>query len=541
MEFGNYFSGSFVESSALTAFWPYPATGTSGNFSLNSPITGTFPITQIIQQSVSILDEVDFTLFMTISTGVVAAPPEFQFRTQVLASTASVSNTGWDFGILASNSFFISSPSGEIYAFNEIHLGTKNCFCLQKSGQSFTVYKYDIYSRAIESEQTIFFNAGTNLDSGGTIYIGYNANSDIGAYHYSWYGLVDQLALINEPLDRSIIRSLFSGFEPRTFNISTSYSDYLLSSVWRPSDIHSNYTGLTYPLIQNTRQYVFSLPSGNYVSSFSGNVGSTFSGSGYFVSGVDLCYGSGTGNLFSYNSTSGASLGSGWVVTDFIRSNAYLAGPTGSQTQEVLITHNFNISYNSTGIIKFSYDELYQKNRPTYSTGETFDSGYFSGFYMDGVSQNNYYNNSIVLGAITGAVPTGVNILGKFDQVSGLFTVLEQSGYYYYNGITVPSSGFVKNADYIDMVSVTETDSDYLIYDLYSGLNLMFYGLQGYGTGRYFPRTATPYTGENSYSVFQRNLPSNYHETSKLHMFHSQPVLYQSDANQFNNLEDYWQ
>ncbi len=159
---------------------------------------------------------------------------------------------------------------------------------------------------------------------------------------------------------------------------------------------------------------------------------------------------------------------------------------------------------------------------------------------MNGVSQNNYYNNSILLGVITGAPPTGLNLIGQFDNVSGLFSVVEQSGYYFYNGMRVPATGLSKNGEYIDIISVSETDSDGLIYDMYSGLSLMYFGLQGYATGNYFPRTVTPYTGETSFTEMYRNFPQYYHESSKLHMFHAQPVLYQDDNGQFNNFDNNW-
>ncbi len=540
MEFGSYFSGSYIESNRLVAFWPYPAT-VSGDFSVNNPTVGSFPTTQVMQQSLSLPYGDDFSLFMTIDSGVISSPPQFQFRTQVLVSCADYG--GWDFGILASNEFFISSPEGEIYNFDQIHLGTKNCFCLKKSGQSFTVYKYDIYSRAIESEQTIFFGNDVNLDSGGTLLVGYNFYSDIGGYSYSWYGQVDQLSLVNEPLDRASIKNLFAGFEPVTYNISTTYSDDLIDYVWRPENVNSEYVGLLDPLIDNVKQYVFGLDTGNYISFFSGNVGASFIGSGNFVSGVNLCYGSGESNLFTYNSSSGVSTGmfpSGWYVTDTIRSNTYLAGTSTAYHTETLVTHNFNI-YNNTGsVAKLAYDELFYKGYPTHITGITTDSGYYSGFYMNGVSQNNYYNNSILLGALTGAIPTGVNIIGQFDQVSGLFSVMEQNGYYFYNGMKVPSTGFNKNGEYIDIISVSETDTDGLIYDMYSGLSLLYFGLQGFATGDYFPRTATPYTGQSSFSEMYRNFPQYYHETSRLHMYHGQPVLYQSNSGEVDNLNNYW-
>lgn len=537
MEFGRYFSGSYIDTDALTAFWTYPAT-TSGDFTLNHP-TGVSPT---VQQIISLSDQDDFTLFLTIDTGIVTTPENLKFRTQILASNATGGGGGWDFGLLASNFFFISCPNGEIYTFNQIHLGAKNCFCLKKSGQSFTVFKYDVYSQDIESEQTVFFSSLANLN-GNDILVGYNINSDINATHYSWYGTVDQLALINEPLDRATIKNLFVGFEPKTLNVTTTYSDYLLDSVWRPVSIPDLYTGLVTPLINDVKNYVFGLNSGNYISSFSGNVSSSFSGSGYFVTGVDLCYGSGGSNLFSYNSSSGVVAGmsgSGWMITDLIRANSYVAGISGAQTNEVLITHNFRVFYNSGEWMRFDYDSIYEKNKPSYSTGVSVDTDYYSGFYMNGVSQNNYYYNSILLGDITGAIPTGVNILGKFDQVSGLFTVLEQSGYYFYNGIRVSGSNLSLDGEYIDVLSVAEVDSDRLIYDLYSGLRLQFFGLQGFATGSFYPRTSTPYTGVNSYSPMYRNLPENYYETSKLHMFHGQPVLHKDDNEEFNNMDDYW-
>lgn len=535
MEFGRYFSGSYVEATGLTAFWPYPAT-ISGNFSGNHP-TGVSPTTQ----GILVTDGGnDFSLFLTVETLVVTTS-NLQFRTQLLASNSN-GTTGWDFGILASNSLFVHANNGETYVFDQIHLGSKNCICLQKSGSSFTVYKYDIWSTEIESEQTIFFNDSADL-SGPNIKVGYNASTNLGATYYSWYGTVDQLALIMEPLDRATIKSLFAGFEPKTITVNTTYSDYLLDSTLRPSDTSSIYLDLVNPIIANVKQYVWALNSGVHIASFSGNVHSVVTGSGYFTTGVNYCYGSGGNNLFTYSSSSGlvaGMSGSGWGITDLINSNNYAFGPTGSSSDAVLITHSFRIFYNSGELTRFNYDELYQKSRPSYTTGETVDTSYYSGFYMQGVSQNNYYYNSILLGDITGAPPTGVNILGKYNQVSGLFNVLEQSGYYYYNGIRASGTGISKFGEYVDILSVTEIDSDELIYDLYSGLRLQFFGLQGFATGEFFPRTPTPYTGVNSYSPMYRNLPNDYHETCKLHMFHGQPVLYQGSGNKFDNLEDYW-
>lgn len=543
MEFQYYFDNSFVESDKLAVLWDYPATS-YGIFTGNNPTVGSFPSTQVLKQTVDIGTAEDFSIFVTFKSYVVSSPEEFRHRTQILFSNSD-GDDGWDFGILASNIFFVSNPDGELYSFDNIWIGEKNCVCIQKSGQTFTVYKYDVMSGEIIAEQSVSFTLTPNLLSG-PIHIAYNADTFIDSYWYSWYGVIEQLAIVTETLDRALISYLFQGFRPTTITETTTNALTVFDYSWRPplEEIPTIYLDICQPIINDITNRVNTIPSGHYYGLFYAEALTNISGGATFAESYTSCAGSGTAYLMSYNSPSGllaGMQGSGWNVSDTIRSNKYRAGGVDLFSDELLITHNFKIDSHSGELYKLAYDVLYKVDKESTSLSISEDTSYYTGFYMDGVSVKVNTNNVTLLGYLPNSAPNEVNIIGKFDSISERFKVENAGAYYYYNGLKVPTADITYDGEYVDLVSVTETNSDEFIYDLAGDLNLLSLGLSGCATGRFYPLTSTPYSGESSYDIMYRMYPNDFVETSKLHMFHGMPVFYKGTGNQFNNSNDYWQ
>lgn len=547
MEFNYYFQNSVLDSGSLATFWEYPAT-ISGDFSLNNPNVGTYPYDQIIGRPLAITSADDFTLFFTFESGFIQSPSWYEYRMQGLLCASNPSTQGWSIGLLPSNKLYIYSPSGS-YTFDSINLATKNCICIKKAGRSFSVYTYDLISKKINQEQTITLKSDFSLGNS-TVYFGYDValgGVTAAAYAFSWYGSVDQLALINRAIGKSYIEYLFQGFEYKTISSSTSYTNSLIDSSWRPDNnlIPTGYLSIFTSMSDNFLTYADLNLGKNSVSvSFSGNIsGLILSGSSVPGYTSDSCSSTGSFATFSHTSTSGIVSGmatSGWWVEDSILYNSYRAGYSGNYRDEMFISHNFSINTPTGSIYRASYDSLYYLSDPNTVYSVSYDDTDLGDFFFDGAYVNEFNGGVFLLASNSGGAPTGVNLIGDFNTVSGLFSVIEQSGYYYYNGLRASPSGLVKTGEYIDLISYSEVGSDRLIYDMYDSLIPLNLTSSGTASGKFYPGLATPYSGDNSYSIMYRMFPNDFTPTSKISCVHNKPIFINDFSGELNNVDNYW-
>jgi len=556
MEFNYYYQKSKLDAELLNFITPYPSP--IGNFSTNSIVSPSGNIHYDISN--------DLTVFFTYSRTVSDNAVLFSKREDGF-------DGGWLLGINDNNKLFVEGfapGTGHIHTF-DINLGQKNCLAFKQTDNFFTVYKYDIYSKEIQESETFLFDSSISLSLSGELYVAYD-DLPLGDYYsrnktylYSgqslgkpFKGIFDQYAVINAPIDDYYVDYIFQGFCPETVSTTTVLTGVLDSySIRNPSldKISSNFINMFNSGAMNFNSYLInqSIQKGNYIASVTGNVGYGYSSDspslpGGIVSSETYVVKTGIDQRFCSNT--GAVV---YIPSPFTLTSPLSTGTSGNfsfngscrisrdSNNKLFISHNLTInkpSLFSSDNVALDLDYIYNISGANSSEVITINSGYYSGFEMDGILSTDSYQSTI-LGTIPEENFYNMNLIASFNSISGLFKV-QDSGRMYYNGQLLNPSDYTINNNYIDIAPYNESFDDYLIYDdTNRSMTLLNLSLKTSATGKFWPGNSICFTGVNSYGPFKRIPKDSFVETSVLDSYHNVDIP--NIQNQtWSEIEDNW-
>lgn len=425
----------------------------------------------------------DFSLFLT-------------FQRFGSGGFALASNDQWKFGVTDANFLYIKRGN-EGYNFPEINLSAKNTIALIRQDSTFNVYKLSQIAGQIESKDSIQFRPETNLGSGG-IYIGGN---DSGLQSFT--GVIDQLALLSVPVEEKTTKTLFSGFLPLSIGTGTgtyvSYKrqDWYMDGAWDP--VVSGYLSGVFTGISNGISLL--------------NLTQGIQYTGYFLTQAAT---SGNNVLWFYNS------GAGSFYHGFSGTGVF----TGIQTGYMSFLKDTNGDIYTDYTIRQYNQHAEFKRETAYSDSFIYDTGYYSGFQMNGVGLVD--PNGAILRRYLETDIRKNNKLGVFDYQYSLFKVEGQpSGNVYYNGNPISGSNYSYSGGYITLSGITGKSSDYLLYNLGNTGELSI-SISG---GNFHAKTSTLTKGGI------RLHPTGYREASVFHKYYGK---YINPLNMDNIYNDNW-
>lgn len=506
MEFSYYLSQTPISQSDLLELVEFDASSTVGDFSSN--ISSNITAHEIDNSS----GVEDFTFIITFST--------LESGAQVLLSNCTLT-AGFTVGLTSGNLLFIDSPfDSEFHVFKGINLGIKNCICIQKSGNIFNVYKFDLKSDRLESSESYVFSPVNNLNSGSEMYLGGNGYyvSKVNNSVSYLKGVAEQWCLFSNVYELSYLMVLIQGFQPKTLSSVVSSEFTLLDSSIRFPDSYqvlSNTNFITdYFNGINSSIINASIPSGSWIGSSSGHFNpSTTSGIVSLSTGLTNCYGSGEYAVLGYNGTASIETGRFYDTIHVVKKSGVYS-----------ISHALRFSGQSFASNEYRIDsDYYYKYQSTTENEFGIDSSYYTGFLMNGVVSDDF--RFTLLGTDTGNLPSSYNNVAVFDNVSGKFYLSNfLSGRVYFNGTGVPSGGYTNSNGWIDIDYVEESEQDRVTYDHSTGLNLVYAGIKGFATGDFYPNASIVFSGDNSYTSVKRVSREFYKETSVRHLYHASEV-----------------
>lgn len=445
-----------------------------------------------------------FSLFFTFKRNTTGA--------QVLFSTISVGTDGWTLGITDSNFLFIEkhSDTSESFIYDNINLGDKNCVCLQRNNETFTVYKYDIASETIEGIQS-FSLLDNNIFANEITVCG-----EVATYPPRFDGVFDQIVLMNQCYSYEYVMALLKGFA--AYNLTetptVSYSIESSTSYFNNSILSSDNAFLTELNTYTIESILDSYSIGEYLLYITGTVTSSSINLGLSLNSGDT-YCSGSGLILNW-AHSLSSLPTGIGVSDTLYGVVRSIG----DGQRIFISNTYSISGAYFGDGKAIYSS-YSALQTDTGKSVSYDSSYNTGFYMDGVTSP--YSDLVILGTGVALSPTGYNSVSYQNSIDGRFYApsLGSDKAVYYNGERLESSDFSYDGNFIDVLSVETHNNDYIIYDTSTGFNLIYLGVSNFATGKFYPNASIVFTGHVSYTGIKRDIRSNYLETSSHHLYHS--------------------
>lgn len=519
----SYFYGlTNLSSGIIRDQWTYNAATGLGLFTGNSGAN-------LVSQPVSGNNFEDFSLFFTYNK----QRSNFNTGAAYLFSNYS-GNNGFSFGLDAGNFPFLKT-SGESFSFSELNLGVKNCLCLQKSDNNFSLLRYDIPSAELIESQSLFVNPSTQL-SGGNYTFGASSGFISGVNNF--YGTVDQLLFLSERISKENCLTVFSGFSilPVTVTEFGNYYDVKSPEWIAPTGFG---TGLrTFFQDYFTGSYQISVRGQGLAMDSEYNIRINFSG---VVGGYDIrdyyaenqlgfCN---TGQFFEMGDFGFRSTQPG-IPSDFdIGGNFSIGPPVGDPFDPDEIYFTYDLSEVYEGV---RYNNLLVRRAPTLAV-RGGNSGYFSGFEMNGVFVPRH--NSVVLGTFPTGRASDIGSEAIFDSVGGVFrgTNVNTGLPIYLNG--TENTGFTFESGVIDIENYTETSADNVIYDRVSGLQILSSSNLNSTTGSYWAKTSFVATGEYPGDIF-RIRESEFYETSNYHLYHKKGYWDSSSDPIFENLDENW-
>lgn len=522
MNFEYYLGKTLIDSGDLRHFWEYDASSGSGDLTNG----------EIRTLNETSADE-DFTLLFTYNKS-------YSGRC-ILLSNIDSSRDGFSFGLTDDNHLFIDTYSNnynETFVFDQLNLGKKNTIILQKLDNFFSVFNYNIVSREIFEKQ--FFNfrvlanvSGDNLKIGGNDYY---PQDDSFPY---FTGTIDQLAYFSQAYEEQTLLKLLSGFQPETLPIETAsyqriiaeesilYIDGVTIDDPNYSYFYSYFTDFNSGLVSKSGDGIATITGGVY--------GTGWLASGYFggVNSYNPCSISGVTGYYSYN---GSLAPSG--TFEFTDSISYTVGSSG----DITVTHSIRYIYPDYSINPFTINHTFYETWG-YVTGFsplTIDSGYYDDFKMDGVVS--ITGESLVLGTKSGITPNYFSREASVNYVDGYFFALSEHsglvGSVYLNGYS--TGDFTQSGDVIDLTDYELSFGDYLIYDCFSGGSLLYYGLNGFASGSFYPRASITYSSKNSWTEFNRLRKTDYREITSINSSYGNKILNIENNRIYNNEFDFW-
>lgn len=494
----HYFDLTGLPQSTISDVWYEPA-GTTGDFTINS--TGSF--NRQLNNSGS-----DFTLICTID------------RYKGGANSGAVeiiAATDWTFGIDASNFFFIQSKVGEAYSFDQINIGGKTCFSLSKNGGGFTLTNFNVPSQIIEKSQTQFFGPSSNLTGTGLYFAGGNPISGV----KNFYGRVDQLLLLNQPISTQNLAILFSGFLQQNLTYTP------ISNSWN----------LAYSSWENTSGYS------------SGQLNFLKSGAQYFATDVLTNFntsGKASGGYYGEMTLNGPTTYTEVTKIDPVAfiNPCTTFGLTQINTHSVGTETGFPSSFNVPVFLNYFNPALFAFDFSVLNPGMSLDltyqitggqtaslapnTGYYTGFIMNGGNAPGAQVMNL------GYFPT---TLDKINQVA-VFDIVK-SAYYapgavaadkiYLDGVAF--TDYTISGDYITLNGTGNIGE--LIYDKVpqSQFVSLHSGSGNAKTGNYFIRSSAAFTGLRTI---------DYLETHQYHLYFNKNIPSGSTGEIYSNTDLNW-
>ena len=509
MEFQYYFDNSPIDPLILELLWSYDSSSTTGD--LTTLLDETTPI--------DMTDKEDFTIFVTLY--------QTTARACVLFSNWSEdTDKGWCLGIDSGNFLYLDciSPNNTSFRFDQINLGNKNCLVIRKSGKIFSVFKYDLLSQTFESKQSVSFTNEENLEAETQSLRPFPRNSsyysNVGSYIDYFVGKVEQMAVLSAALDDSYILYLLQGFLPYSNTVLITTTATKVSEVYRFPSGSTDYAFLDEYINSFDTSIASSLTGGGYIGYSTGTFNSSyFFASGIFSTGVTQCYGVGAALALS---KTGATIFPSSSATGYFTDSIKISSYSGITA----ISHNITLSGGIYGSgFHLDDDAIYDVSYSGSSTSFVINESYYTGFKMDGVVS--LYSKYLILATNTGVDPSGVNLVGQFDNVEGKFH-LPNFNYgnsnVFFDGWKASGNQYTHNSGIIDIIGENEDGNNYVYYDNAANITFLYLGLNNYATGQFYPNSAIVYTGINSYSTNLRTVKPNYKETSSIHLYHGKSI-----------------
>ncbi len=512
----------------ISDLWAYNASAGTGQFSSNVS-------SNAIKKPVSGNNFEDFSLFFTYNK----LKSSWNSGAQILFSNYS-SGAGFTFGLDANNFPFLKT-SGECFTFDAFELGGKNCLCLQKANNVFSLSRYDIPSSGIKENQSFFVNPGVQLSGG--IYNFGGTNDTISGVNF-FYGAVDQLLFLSEKVSPAASATIFSGFSALSVTNNPFGEYFVASEEWFIPNTGTFGTGL-----QTAFRDIF---TGIYQDLV---IDEALAVDTEYISRITIAAPLSLGarnvvNYYDFSSFGFCQTGAGFQMGDPTTITHVAGMPSGP----FVINGQFSIGSIITGISPYLASEMYftydlSAIQPglRYSnliTLQNFDdivgssnTGYFTGFEMKGVFAPD--SSATLLGGFNSDF-VKVGLEAVFDSVSGVFRAENViSGLpVYING--EQTTGFTFNNGIVDILNFTETTSDDIIYDQVSGLVLAGFSLSSSVTGDFYPGTSFVATGEFSFETLYRIRLSEYYETHPYHLFHGKNWQETAALPIYTNLDENW-
>lgn len=446
-------------------------------------------------------NDTDFTIILTAK--------RVRIDGESLVSKYDLSTFARGFALCYSygNFLFLKVADGQSFIFNEINLAEKNCIFFKKSGNTFTVGKYDVISSTILQEQVIVVRSDY-LDCEDEVYIAGDYGLDSG----KWFsGDVEQGFYYADSIDKNYLLDILKGFRPESKSQTISNSHILLSYNTRVSSGEAALTSYFSSYFSGINSVLASgfWSTGKWVGAANGYLNPTkIESLVNLTTGLNGCEG-GEDLHYSYLYT-GAGTALTGVFTDTVRMTR--------NSSYVSISHSLEITGNFTGRKKIDADYVYQYSGTT-STSLTTNVSDYSGFYFDGVLRYESGTPVLYVGTSYPVGPTGFNKRGLYDGVDGR-TLVEDFieypvGQIYLNGIAQTvytlESGRITFQD-------PSLSTDRVIYDNAPNPTIMKYGEVFWATGRFQDNSSVVFRAED-FSRIELNI--DYIETSKYHAYHS--------------------
>lgn len=421
---------------------------------------------------------------------------------------------GYTIGINSTNEIFFDCPRlGFSYIF-DIKLGNRNCICIKRQENIISVYKYDVISGVLESHDSVIVNSDDDYLEVDVIHLFGHLSYPLIASNKSsigyFSGFVDQMVVISEPIDQSLIEVVFQGFRPEV-NASTLASSFTKSDRygWISPGIEPNkqYFDTAYQTID---QYLFtgSFPTGAFIAYETGVFGSSTE----FV--INNAYYTGVNRV-----TTGISVNPGLTATYY--SGTIPPGVTNYSYASTVSIHKYSgrmsvsreVSLTNGGnTYRFDYNSAYIAATQSTGLSSSFDAGYYENFKMDGV-----YSDSSILFLTKGDLqtPTGYHLLGEYDFSRGSFYVPYHAAdsSYYLDGFQENSG--VLNGNYLTITGAGSNNR--LEYDNTNGYTIITTGPSNYLEGSFFQRSSRVIEVSNYRYL---TIDSEYLETTAGNMYH---------------------
>lgn len=460
----------------------------------------------------------DYTFFLTYE--------KLSSTSQILLSSYSTNRTGsndsgYTIGINSSNELFVDYPKEKFCGVFNIKVANKACICIKKVSNILTIYKYDIVSGVIEGKDSITLPGEISDINLNPIFIGGSDEYVLLPQNlssiYFFSGTIDQLLVVTEGLDESLINTIFKGFRPETLTPLVESTYKKSENYFWNSDSLEQYKAYFSDYFNSIDLFLF---TGNFRSGYSvGLEEGVFMGQSGNGFEIDISYYTGiSGSCSLGDAVPNVGLSGKYYYVDLP-----LSLPNYSYSGQLeVIKYSDRMSivrkiYLSTGSnqYNFVYNAGYYSNSTTTGYSSSFSKNYYTGFKMNGV----WSDTRNLYGLFSGQKiePTGYNRLGEYNFTNNSFYIPEYSptGTFYLDGNI--STGVISN----NFIYFTSGSSDKILsYDNNINYSLLGISSKNYNISNSFYQRASKVIDEN---LKMLNL-NDYIETCKIDLIHGKLI-----------------